>query len=74
MSRYANRFENRFDNYREITARLDSTGRCGHPIKRGDRVGWHKHHGARCSACWQTWKAENAEAAAIEAGHMPCPW
>jgi len=74
MSRYANRSENRFDNYREIKARFDSTGQCSHAIKRGDRIGWHKRHGAQCAQCWLSWKTENAEAAAIEAGCSPSSW
>ena len=57
---------NRFDNYREITAVWSSEGACGHPIKAGDRIGYHRIHGARCAACWQAWKTENAEAEEYE--------
>ena len=64
----------RFDNYREITAKFDSTGKCGHPIKKGDTIGWNKRHGCYCSACWSKWVAENREADAIEAGYMPSCW
>lgn len=64
----------RFDNYREITAKFDSIGKCGHEIKKGDRIGWNKHHGCRCSSCWSRWVAENREADAIESGYMPSVW
>jgi hypothetical protein len=69
--RYFSRNANRFDTYREITAKLDSTGKCGHAIKKGDRIGWHPKHGAYCTACWTRWVAENREADAIEAGYLP---
>lgn len=68
------RTANRFDNYREITAKFDSTGECGHPIKKGDRIGWNKRHGCQCANCWSRWVAENREADAIEAGYMPSCW
>jgi len=64
----------RFDDYREIVARYASTGKCGHAIAKGDVIGWHKRGGAYCAACWAKWRAENAEADAIEAGYMPCVW
>lgn len=70
---YSLRNADRFDNYREITARFDSIGKCGHAIKRGDLIGYNRRHGARCSACWANWKAENLEAAQYEAacGYEP---
>ena len=68
------RTADRFDNYREITARFDSTGKCGHQIKKGDRIGWNKRHGCHCADCWSRWSAENREADAIEAGYMPSCW
>jgi hypothetical protein len=61
----------RFDNYREITAKFDSTGKCGHSIKKGDRIGYNKDHGCRCSDCWSSWVRENHEADMIENGYMP---
>jgi hypothetical protein len=64
----------RFDNYREIKAKFDSTGACGHAIKKGDRIGWNKKFGCRCSNCWSKWVAENQEADAIEQGYMNSPW
>ena len=65
----------RFNDYREITARFDSTGACGHPIRKGDRIGWARRtRETRCTACWDTWCAENAEADAIESGYMPTVW
>lgn len=66
MSRYLSRNDNRFDNYRGMPAKFDSTGACGHPIKKGEAIGWHRKHGAQCAACWARWSAENAEAAAYE--------
>lgn len=36
--RYFSRDANRFDNYREITAKFDSTGKCGHAIKKGPNL------------------------------------
>lgn len=57
----------RFDNYREITARFAGTGLCGHPIAKGDRIGFNRRHGTRCAECWRKWVAENAAAAADEA-------
>jgi len=64
---------NRFDNYRELAARFASTGACGHPIQKGDRIGWNKRHGAQCSSCWARRVAENREADAIERGYLPSP-
>lgn len=65
---------NRFDNYREIRAKFNSTGACGHAIKKGDVIGWNKRYGCQCSNCWSRWVAENREADAIEAGYMPSCW
>ena len=57
----------RFDCYRTITARFDSTGACGHPIKRGDKIGWNRRaKKARCAECWRKWQAEDAEADYLE--------
>lgn len=70
MSRFNRRSSNRFDNYREITAKFPSTGACGHAIAQGDTIGWHNKHGAYCQACWTKWRAENREADAIEQGYM----
>lgn len=69
------RYQNldRFDNHREITAKFDSTGACGHPIKKGDRIGWNRRQGAHCSGCWARWVAENREAEAVERGYINSP-
>lgn len=67
----------RFNDYREITAKFDSTGSCGHPIKTGDVIGWarrHRQSHTQCSECWSRWVAENREADAIEAGYMNSCW
>jgi hypothetical protein len=58
----------RFNDYREIVARFDSIGACGHPVKKGDDVGYNRRGGVQCAACWRHWCAENAEADACERG------
>ena len=70
--RYGNsRFADRFDNYREIDARFASTGSCGHPISKGDRIGYHPSlKKTQCSDCWRRWTNENAEAEMMERGCM----
>ena len=65
------RNQNRFDNYRELISKFNSTGACGHPIAKGDTIGWTRRFGAQCQACWLKWKSENAEAQAVESGYMP---
>lgn len=52
-----------FDNYREISARFDSTGNCGHAITKGQVIGYNRTHGCKCAACWAKWSQENADAA-----------
>ncbi len=69
------RNRNRFDNYREIMARRDGPADCheGHNVKAGESIGWNG--GLRkvyCAACWQVWKAENAEAQAYEDRYSYC--
>lgn len=58
--------DNRFCNYRELVSRYNSVGQCGHAIKKGDVIGWHRKHGAQCASCWSRWSAENAEADRLE--------
>jgi len=66
----------RFCDYRGITARYDSDGGCGHPIKQGDHIGYARKgrkSNTRCADCWQVWTAENAEADMLESsGCYPC--
>lgn len=65
----------RFNDCREITAKFNSTGTCGHAITAGDRIGYGRKHGqtnTHCQACWSKWTAENREAEAIESGYGPC--
>lgn len=55
----------RFSDYREIMARFDSVGSCGHKIKAGDRIGWAKRGGqsrTECADCWGRWCRENQAA------------
>ncbi len=62
----------RFDSYREIQAKFASVGSCGHEIRKGDRIGWNPRvRRTQCAECWARWSAENAEAAAVEAGYTP---
>ena len=57
----------RFYDYREIEARFNSTGSCGHEIAKGDRIGWHPGlKKTYCTACWVRWCDENAEADRLE--------
>ena len=55
----------RFNDHREIAARFDSVGSCGHDIKKGDTIGYARRgrdvH-TNCPACWSAWVAENQEA------------
>ena len=63
----------RFDNFAEIRAKFNSTGTCGHQIKKGDVIGYNpRTKSTSCPNCWSRWVAENREADAIEAGYMPC--
>ena len=67
----------RFNDYREIQAKFNSTGTCGHTIRKGDTIGWARKRRVsetQCTDCWVKWVDENREADAIEAGYMPCPW
>ncbi len=66
MNRYINSSQDRFQNYRTITAKFASIGKCGHPIAKGDTIGYHRIHGCQCPACWQRWTAENQEADMLE--------
>lgn len=62
----------RFNEYRDIDARFDSPGTCGHAIRKGDRIGWARRtRETQCAECWAKWRAENADADAIERGYMP---
>lgn len=67
----------RFSDHREIDAKFDSIGSCGHEIRKGDRIGYARKGGkshTSCAACWRKWAAENAECDAIESGYMPQCW
>lgn len=62
----------RFDNYRELTAKFPGTCKsCSGPVKKGDRIGWNKRHGVVCPSCWNKWVEENRQADEIERGYMP---
>jgi len=68
------RYANTFDNYREIYAKFDSTSKCGHPIKKGDLIGYNRKHGCVCKECWTKWVIENKEADMIESKRLIFPW
>ena len=66
--------KDRFDYYRGIEARFASTGSCGHPIAKGDRIGFNPsvrdekgQKKTQCASCWAKWTAENEEADRLEA-------
>jgi hypothetical protein len=55
--------KDRYSNYRTIEAKFGCIGACDHAIKKGDRIGYNPTtKKARCPACWEKWKSENAEA------------
>lgn len=57
----------RFADFRPITAKYASTGTCGHPIAKGDLIGFApRKRETACRPCWERWDGENAEAAALE--------
>lgn len=50
-----------FRHYRDLVARFDSTGTCGHQIKKGDAIGYSKlgrwdMGQTQCAGCWEAWK------------------
>ena len=59
----------RYSEHRELVARFDSKGDCGHPIKKGDVIGYaarggkpHRKTHTCCAGCWSRWVEENREA------------
>lgn len=43
--------------YSELWAKYDSVGDCGHPIKKGEHIGFNFYYKkTKCKACWQTEK------------------
>ena len=63
----------RFNDYTGINAQFNSTGSCGHAIKKGDDIGWARGNRRRgrksetqCADCWAKWVDENREAQAYE--------
>jgi hypothetical protein len=56
-----------FDNYREIAARFNSVGTCGHEIKVSDRIGYNgRLKRTQCAGCWAKWCGDNEDAAMYE--------
>ena len=63
----------RFDNYRDIDARFNSTGSCGHAIKKGQAIGYNpRNKRTQCAECWRVWQLENANAAGYEQYGSDC--
>lgn len=64
----ASRYVPRFDRFRAITARFDSTGCVNgatHTVRKGDQIGFAKTGRTShvcCADCWHKWCAENAAA------------
>lgn len=61
-----------FSNYRQIISQFAGTATCGHPITKGDAIGWasgrrREKSETQCKDCWVRWSAENREAADYEA-------
>ena len=57
----------RFDNYRDIIARFDSTATCGHSVTEGQSIGWNpRNKKTQCSECWFAWCYENRAADSYE--------
>lgn len=56
----------RFDDFRSMEARKDSTGCVNgaeHVIRAGDWIGWARRFKVACCAdCWARWTSENLEA------------
>ena len=73
MARF--RDNDRFDNYTEITAKYDSTGSCGHEIKKGERIGYNgRLRKTQCAECWRKWAYENLSAQAYEDTGFDCAY
>lgn len=63
----------RFNDYRAIQTRFNSTGTCGHAIRKGDSIGWApRTRETQCADCWSRWVSENAEAERYERQHGFC--
>ena len=50
----------RYNDYRELTAKFDSQGKCGHSVKKGDVIGiaytrYPKESHVQCAECWRKW-------------------
>lgn len=51
-----------------IQAKFDSTGTCGHPIKKGDRIGWDKYK--RLTICKECTEQHERDTAAADFDQM----
>ena len=60
----------KFNDYRTIAAKFDSTANCGHQVRKGDQIGYAKpRYGeakVKCAECWRKWQVEVAQ----DAGDM----
>lgn len=51
--------KNTFSNYIGIRAEYDSTASCGHPIKKGNLIGYNTIvKRTQCADCWSRWQRE----------------
>lgn len=67
--------QDNYCNYRSISARFGSIGTCGHPINKGDSIGYNpKTKHTQCTSCWDKWISENREADYLETHSSACPW
>lgn len=65
-----------FNQYRELVAKFDSAGTCGHPIARGDVIGFSRlgrwsSPQTQCAQCWDAWKRSVASDD-FDAAQMGC--
>jgi len=49
-----------FDQFKHLTAKFPSLGRCGHQVNKGDHILWNREHGAYCSECSRKWRRKVA--------------
>lgn len=55
-----------YNQYREIAARFESKGTCGHEIHKGDVIGYSPaprkwlDAETQCAECWRKWSADVA--------------
>ena len=64
-----------FDNYRDILAKFDSTGSCGHAIAKGDAIGYNpRNRKTSCATCWHRWQYDVAAESSMEQFGTDCAY